>query len=104
MENKKKLGRGWLMLVAGIAGSVLLLTLYVGAYYATVRPVPRYTGGALDWPADMGPMYGPDSWREFYSVTQPLFWPIHQVDRMLRPDYWYFDDPGPDEPKNLRRV
>ena len=80
-----KTGRGWWALAAMVAGS---LVLYAGAYYATVRPVLHVAPGGWHWAADMAPRYGPDSWEQFHFAAQPLFWPINQVDRKLRPEIW----------------
>jgi hypothetical protein len=83
---------GWIMMI-GLP--LLLLVLYVGAYYATVRATPRTVGGKFvpttrsgggefvpgySLPLDRGYEWGP-------RIAQ-LFAPIHWVDRFLRPDDW----------------
>ena len=90
MEGKR--ARGWWALLG--FGVLTLLGLYVGAYYATVRPVPHVAPGAWHWAVDMAPRYGPDSWEQFHSAAKPFFWPINQVDRTIRPEFWRAP-PGP---------
>ena len=72
MEKK----HGWGALAGVVAVSVaLLLVGYVGAYYALVTPISSRT---IIWPA-----YPAANDEAFV-----FFWPIHQIDRKLRPRVW----------------
>jgi len=86
MEGEQNRGWGWGALTG--FGVLTLLVLYVGAYYATVRPVRQVAPGSWYWAVDMAPRYGPNSWEQFHSAAQPIFWPINQLDRKLRPEFW----------------
>ena len=77
-----KTGRGWWAL-AGIGVPTLLLALYVGAYYALVRPIPPRPA-FLAPPRPVTPAY-PD------AINGPAVWlfhPVHWVDQKLRPHVW----------------
>ena len=79
-DRSTKTGCNWWVL-AGLV--VLPLGLYVGAYYALVRPLRLYsfaTEGSY-----MSPQYS-------FEQARPFFWPIHEIDRRLRPQVW---DPRP---------
>lgn len=88
----KKRGRGWWALAGVIAGSgLLLLTLYVGAYYWLVERRPNYPGprGSDSGPAvEITPTYGERRLWRYQRVMHPFFEPIHRVDRRLRPREW----------------
>lgn len=67
-----KTGRGWWAL-AGIVVPTLLLGLYVGAYFAMVRNVK----------------WAPQYPRPIHAIAEPVFRPIHEIDRKwLRPREW----------------
>ncbi|HVV99000.1 MAG TPA: hypothetical protein VHB77_01600 [Planctomycetaceae bacterium] len=70
--------RGWWAL-AGFAVATLL-TLYVGAYYSLVTTMHHHRVGG--WAS---PVYGPSS---RHRMLEPLFRPLHYVDRQLRPESW----------------
>jgi hypothetical protein len=80
MESETKSGRTWWMLVAkSVAWGLLVLVLYVSAYYAlVVRAKAKTRSGVVV----VIPIY-PAQW------MHALFEPMHQVDRAsLRPDAW----------------
>ena len=63
---------------------VLPLVVYVGSYYAMARP-----GGSGWLHGNFYDNYGPDSYPwQFHSIMRRLFWPMHQIDRKLRPRFW----------------
>jgi hypothetical protein len=84
-----------------IAAIVLLATLYVGAYFGTIRRSgnffdefhPQYVRSEIDTNAS-GLFGGPRlvEWTDEQHRTQDflerLFAPIHWIDRRLRPRYW----------------
>jgi hypothetical protein len=83
-SDGKRLGR-WLALCGG---AVVVLAAYFGAYYITATPIlvsfampsggvhtTRYCGYAV------GRRLLPD------TVTL-IFWPAHQIDRIVRPKTW----------------
>ena len=67
-------------LILPVAGAVLLLAGYVGAYYAMVYPYdgmalfPSRRNGTVSWGVR-------PAWERFFA-------PIHWLDRRLRPDVW----------------
>lgn len=65
---------------------LLLLSLYVGAYYATVSPgIGFWDEEYYCWTAQYSIS------EEFYrwdSVPYKFFYPVHILDRKLRPEYW----------------
>jgi hypothetical protein len=82
--DRKRLGRS----LALCWGAVVVLAAYFGAYYATTTPMlvsfampsggvhmTRYCGYAV------GRRLLPD------AVTV-IFWPAHQIDRIVRPETW----------------
>jgi hypothetical protein len=81
-----KTGRGWWALAGVVAGSVLLLGGYIGAYYWLVCPLPGKTG-------ETPTFYLVDM--EWWDVTDAFFGPINRIDRWLRPDVWKPPPPGP---------
>jgi hypothetical protein len=82
MEKKRN---HWSAL-AGMTAALGLLPAYVGAYYANVHDTKMF-GLLSDEPT--GRFISPQ-----YCVAQTasevLFYPIHQIDRTLRPDHWAF--------------
>ena len=77
-----KAGRGWWAL--GAVGVLTAFGLYVGSYYATTTAKYHFK--------EAGPFgnYEFTGATPIYRVkwTGPLFIPIHQIDRRLRPEYW----------------
>jgi hypothetical protein len=76
----------WRECVYAVGVLTLLLALYVGAYYATVEPFDYSAFISSRHPPPRGtpiPIYsfGGESAKTFFA-------PMHQVDRMLRPDVW----------------
>jgi hypothetical protein len=87
MDGEKKRRRGWWAL-AGI-GVLTLVGLYVGAYYALVQRQGYFSETPSGTTFSILPGYGPlPHCGRFHPVTRPLFWPIHQIDRRLRPGEW----------------
>ena len=84
MKNKRRFP---ILLTSVLMGIVLLLTGYVGAYYATVRPgsgiLPR---GVYPPVLEIQPVYTPS--RILRIEVEFLFDPIHQLDCRLRPKTW----------------
>jgi hypothetical protein len=82
MEKK----RGCWALAGMLLGTFVLLAAgYVGAYCMTVQH-PIWTLGEAKYSVPAG-------WQ---SGARLFFWPIHTVDRKLRPEYWRgwgFDEP-----------
>ena len=86
MESKRGHG-GWWALI-GI-GMLALLTLYVGTYYALVFAADDLqVDSTSSGPIPLVPAYGPLRLWRYDRFLQPLFRPIHQIDRMIRPSYW----------------
>jgi len=92
-----KTGRGWWALVGVVAGSVaFLLAGYVGAYYSLVkweRWTIDVTSPENEWeePLQRGEARaGYPYWTRRVLPVSPerFFWPIHQIDRSLRPQFW----------------
>src|SRR5687768_7424396 len=77
------------MLLALAAAIVLLLSGYIGSYYALARPgletlVSVGDGeGAGTLAVMVHPNYGMDS-----SLLARFYYPLHRFDRWLRPDIW----------------
>lgn len=97
MESEKK--RGWWALAAVIGGSVvLLLALYVGAYFWFVEPQVMRIAGPIpadpdeEWKLILANKAVPRYWRarDLYRWIdyQSLFWPIHLIDRRVRQETW----------------
>ena len=85
MDSKKRGTGRWMR--AGL-GVLVLLGVYVEGYYAMVRQVPRLSNSPSGPPVVCVPVYGPTSWWGLHPVTRPLFWPMNQLDRKLRPHVW----------------
>ena len=67
--------------LASYAGGILLIVaLYVGVYYALVDRVPGLDRGKM-WhtPSPFGRV-----------AVKVIFWPIHEIDRKMRPSFWNF--------------
>jgi hypothetical protein len=89
MAGEQKRQGGWW--IPAVLILVPLLTIYIGSYYWTVGQIDDFTlpgGGDSDKPVAVIPAYGPVRWWRYHPFTRPLFRPIHQVDRMLRPKVW----------------
>jgi hypothetical protein len=87
MSERKKSTVLWI--AAGIA-SALLLCAYVGAYYKMARPARVELPGGVMLPG-IHPIWGVEAidtfvWRQ--KTVSAFFWPIHQLDRRLRPRVW----------------
>ena len=73
--------RGWLPVL--LATAVLLFTAYAGAYLSLCQPRPyRCPFGIVAVACDyrVNPLG--------QKGCERLFWPVHQVDRKLRPQVW----------------
>ncbi len=71
-------------LIAAIVAAVTLAVVYAVAYRLLVkRGVSAATGAGVVIVFDYEPQY-----RIADDVCRRLFWPAHQVDRRMRPDYW----------------
>lgn len=71
------------------------LASYVGAYLACVRPVPSYVavmGQTTSTYVGHDGQYQGIGAEEQQVYVEMAFWPIHTLDRWLRPGYWYRDD------------
>ena len=80
-----------------VASLSLVLGLYVGAYYATVRSSALMIFSYSKKPLDIRPQYRlPGDFAVPETVLERFFAPIHVVDRRLRPRHWVFD-PTSDE-------
>jgi hypothetical protein len=93
------------LLVAVVLALVLLIGGYMGAYYAMLKEgwEPRYSGvphpptksadefAAAVFDFEMAPAYRIDG-----EIVVSMFWPAHQLDRVIRPKRWSFEAPfGP---------
>jgi hypothetical protein len=77
---------------AALVVSLLLLGLYIGAYYRLVNvALVRMPGHAVAWETE--PVYSLEGRRPGKPVP-PSYWlekffaPIHRVDRRIRPHVW----------------
>jgi len=61
----------------------VLLLMYVSGYYASVRPHYGFVSGIGPWP--LQPEYDVGG-----AASEVLFYPIHQLDRVIRPRYWEY--------------
>lgn len=87
------LGRCCIMTACVVAP--LCLVSYMGAYFACVRPVPRYAavmGEATSTYIGHDGQYQGIGAEEQQVYVEMAFCPIHTLDRWLRPGYWYRDD------------
>jgi hypothetical protein len=57
---------------------LLLASLYVGSYLVLVRAGKSYQKDS-GWLA---------SYRVGGAASQWFYWPVHRIDRRLRPEYW----------------
>ena len=96
MESKR---RGWWALSAVIGGSVvLLLALYVGAYFWFVEPqiVRMMVGPSVEPDEDEKLIIAHKPVARYWraqalcreSACRSLFWPIHRLDRRIRQEMW----------------
>ena len=76
---------GWALAGAGLISLLALLGLYLGAYYGSLAGVTHISEeirpGTV-WPRRM-PEYRFVPW-----VSAIVFYPVHQMDRRLRPEVW----------------
>lgn len=70
----------------------LLLTSYVGCYYAMVEPAYMTLSQMIDSRPVAGYSIGGHS---LGSTTAFLFGPAHWLDRRIRPGYWQPSDQSP---------
>ena len=99
MNDRAEKKRGWWALAAMLLVSGLLLVgLYVGAYYVTVGQFSDFSG---DYLVGVGPAEGPRFEADLthppaleavavypYAWMESFFRPIHLLDRKLRPQAW----------------
>lgn len=74
---------------------VLGLVSYVGAYFACVSPVPSYVavmGQSTSTYIGHAGRYQGIGTEDQQVYVEMAFWPIHTLDRWLRPGYWFRDD------------
>lgn len=73
---------------------VVLLAVYAGAYYGTVRPLGLpFVGTAPHYPLLHGGTIGdPDFNITTLKRWHTVFTPIHWLDRRLRPHIWESDE------------
>jgi hypothetical protein len=65
-----------------VAGLVVLAALYVGAYYAMVKPSPlSFFAGVGPWPMETRYRFGGE-------VSASIFAPLEQLDRRFFPARW----------------
>jgi hypothetical protein len=77
--DQKRTGLAWLTVAL-----LLLPALYVGSYWALVRPLAVL----IPVPGDPG-NYDVRHYARGGAVAETLYWPLEQVDRRLRPAAWY---------------
>ena len=76
---------GWALAGAGLIALAALSGLYLGAYYGSlsgVAHVPEEIRPGTVWPRRV-PEY-----RFLPVVSVIVFYPVHQLDRRLRPEVW----------------
>jgi hypothetical protein len=81
----------------------ILLTVYVGAYYGTVKPIPVFDANVtMAFTGEFLPRYPrlePDGsavksladlelWQRAVARRRAIFAPIHAIDRLIRPSVW----------------
>ena len=78
-----------------VASSVVVFAAYIASYYAVVEPVPSgiFRTGPGPWPKTAVYPLGHDvmgsgRFYRFDDVTHPLYSPINNLDRKLRPTVW----------------
>lgn len=79
--------------IVGIAGVCAIFAAYVGAYYGTVTPLPHttsfpHTTRILEWYSLPGDYPGSPRAMKFEAWAEPLFRPIHWLDRRIRLRTW----------------
>ena len=70
---------------AVFVGAVLLLGAYVGVYYAMVSPIRALYPEIVPY-YSLGPLIPTG---RIDSIADPVFEPMHQLDRKLRPSVWH---------------
>jgi hypothetical protein len=84
MRTERRSLAGWMVIICG--GVVPLLLLYVGGYYFTVY---RTTIHAVDARGRITITPNVTVYPEVPFVDfRMIFFPIHAIDRRLRPAYW----------------
>jgi hypothetical protein len=73
---------------APVIAAILLLMplLYVGSYLALVRPTTVIFNGGGQKMTFVDPHY-----RFGGQIAESFFWPLEEIDRVLRPDAWKSD-------------
>lgn len=69
-----------------IAALALLMMLYCGSYFALVQPFSRVVSNPLAM--DAGTMLAAEHYRIPGPYCAQLYWPLEQIDRRLRPEFW----------------
>jgi hypothetical protein len=75
----------WTLAGAGLISLVALLGLYLGAYYGSLSGVAHVAEEIR--PGTVWPRRVPD-YRLLPAVSAIVFYPVHQLDRRLRPEVW----------------
>ncbi|HEV7282188.1 MAG TPA: hypothetical protein VGN57_18440 [Pirellulaceae bacterium] len=76
-------------IVACVAAAMLFAAIYVGAYLALSEPTSFYGSDAS------GVVFTRvQSFRYGGSLSEPFFWPLTQVDMVIRPNYWRWEEPS----------
>jgi hypothetical protein len=76
-------------IVACVAAAALFVALYVGAYFALSEPSSVYYSSDASGVVT----FRLQSFRYGGSRVEPFFWPLTQIDRLIRPGYWRREEP-----------
>jgi hypothetical protein len=78
-EEGRKMGT--IQILAPYVGGIMLIVAsYVGVYYALVDRVPGLDRGKMS-PSPV-----------VRAAVKAIFWPIHEIDRKMRPSFWNIID------------
>ena len=75
----------WALAGAAFVSLIALLGLYLGAYYGSLTGVTHVAEEIR--PGTVWPRSIPD-YRFLPAVSAIVFYPLHQLDRRLRPEVW----------------
>lgn len=77
-------------IAACIAAALLFVTIYAGSYFALSEPTlaPRLSGSGSS-PARLARI---QTFRFGGGVAAILFWPLTQMDMLVRPGFWAADE------------